>query len=325
MPLRRTSIIAALDRLTRAFRLRSRAVERRLRRIPPIVLVMRTVQEMSDDDATHMSASVAYYVLFSIFPLLLGIIAVLSFFQEPQEIQSQLTEFAGDYLPGSRELIDTNVDAVLRFRGALGVFAILGLFWSGSAIFGAVTRAVNRAWDVHTDRPLFISKPRQLAMAVGVGVLFGLSVASATFARLAEGFAEYDVPGVEILVNVVVVAVLQGTSFLFTLLIFLLIYKFMPNTRTYWRYIWPGAVVAAVLFEAAKNMFILYLGRFASFENVYGSLTPVIVLLLWAYLSSLILILGAELSSEYGRMRRGVGRGVLLHPQRRTSRPDPED
>ena len=130
---------------------------------------------------------------------------------------------------------------------------------------------------------------------------------------------EYDVPGIDVLVNVVVVALLQGSSFVLTLAVFLLIYKFMPNTRTYWRYIWPGAVVGAVLFEAAKNLFIVYLSRFASFENVYGSLTPVIVLLLWAYISALILILGAELSSEYGRMRHGVARGLLLHPRHPTS------
>ena len=90
--------------------------------------------------------------------------------------------------------------------------------------------------------------------------------------------------------------------------IFLLIYRFMPNTKTYWRYIWPGAIVAAVLFESAKNLFLTYVDQFANFENVYGSLAPVIALLLWAYVSSFILILGAELSSEYGRLRRGVRR-----------------
>jgi membrane protein len=113
---------------------------------------------------------------------------------------------------------------------------------------------------------------------------------------------------------------LQGTSLLLTLCIFLLIYRFMPNTKTYWRYIWPGAIVAAVLFESAKNLFLTYVDQFANFENVYGSLAPVIALLLWAYVSSFILILGAELSSEYGRLRRGVGRGVLLHPREESGR-----
>ena len=81
--------------------------------------------------------------------------------------------------------------------------------------------------------------------------------------------------------------------------------------------------MATVLFELAKTMFILYLERFAGFESVYGSLGDVIVLLLWVYVSSLILILGAELSSEYGRLREGVGRGVLLHPRGATPQMKP--
>ena len=287
-------------------------------------LLVRTAQEMSDDDATHMAASVSYYALFSIFPLLLGLIMFLSIFLESSEVQTKLTEFTGDFLPGSKELIDTNIDAVLKLRGALTLVAALGLIWTGSAIFGALTRAVNRAWDVHRDRPFHISKPRQLAMALGVGVMFLVSLGSATAVRLSERFADSDVAGAAFLVNVGGQVLLQGTALLLTLGTFLMIYKFMPNTKTYWRYIWPGAVVGALLFELAKNLFILYLNRLSSFENVYGSLAPVIVLLLWAYVSSLILIMGAELSSEYGRLREGVDRGVLLHPMDHSSEGEAE-
>ena len=304
-----------MHRIVSAFRLRARSVSERLRRFFVVALLLRTLQEMSDDDGTHMAASVAYYALFSLFPLLLGLIAIMSIFLEPEDLQNRLIDFTADYLPGSKELIETNVDAVLRLRGAVGAFAVVGLLWSSSAIFGAVTRAVNRAWDVHRDRPLYVSKPRQMAMALGVGALFLLSLTAATFARSATRLANYDLPGLDFLVNVFARVLFQGGSFVLMLCVFLFVYKFVPNTKTYWRYIWPGAVLAAVLFELAKNLFISYLNRFASFENVYGSLTPVIILLLWAYVSSLILIVGAELSSEYGRMRHGVARGVLLHPK----------
>ncbi|MCH8206884.1 MAG: YihY/virulence factor BrkB family protein [Chloroflexi bacterium] len=294
---------------------RTRPWRDRLKQRFLVALMLRTMREMSDDDATHMAAGVAYYALFSLFPLLLGLIAVLSLFLEPQEIQSRLTDFSSDYLPASDQLIDSNLDAVLKVRGALGVFAVVGLLWSGSAIFGAISRAVNRAWDVHIDRPFFISKPRQLGMALGVGVLFLGSLSIVAVVRATGRLTELDVPGIGPVVDWLVPVLLQGSSFAMTVMMFLLVYKFMPNTRTYWQYIWPGAMVAAVLFELAKNMFVLYLSEFASFQNVYGTLTPVIVLLLWAYVSSLILIFGAELSSEYGRLRRGVGRGVLLHPR----------
>ena len=314
-----SSITTSVRRLTHAVRRRADAVGERLLRIFVVRLFVRTVQEMSDDDGTHMAAGVAYYALFSLFPLLLGLIAILSWLLGSEDVETRFTDFVTDFFPGSEELIDSNIDSVAGLRGALAPVAIIGLFWSGSAIFGAVNRAVNRAWDVHVDRPFHISKPRQMVMALAVGFIFVVSLSTATFVRVAGRFGDTDVPGLEVLVGVGIRVALQGTAFVLTLSMFLLVYKFMPNTKTYWRYIWPGAVLGAVLFEVAKNLFILYLNRFANFQSLHGSLAPVIVFLTWAYVSSLILILGAELSSEYGRLRMGVDRGVLLHPRRPSS------
>ena len=304
----------ALRRMESSVRRRADAVINRLRRRFLVALVVRSLQEMSADDGTHMAAGVAYYAIFSLFPLLLGLIALFNFLPESETTQAQLSVFVADYLPGSEELLERNVE----LGGALGFVAIFGLIWSGSAIFGAVTRVVNRAWDVHKDRPLFISKPRQMAMALVVGIMFLLSLGAATFVNAAGEYADSDLPTLGFLVETGGMVMLQAMAFLLTLSTFLLMYKLMPNTKTYWRYIWPGAIVATVLFELAKSMFILYLDLFAGFQSVYGSLGDVIVLLLWVYVSSLILILGAELSSEYGRLREGVARGVLLRPRAST-------
>lgn len=284
---------------------------RRIGEMFVVRLTVRTVQEISDDDVTHMAAGVAYYALFSLFPLLLGLIAISSFFLESERIQTQVIDLTGGFLPGSGELVQDNINAVLGLGGALGLFSVIGMMWSGSAIFGALNRSINRAWDIQTDRPLYKGKPRQLLMALAVGVLFILSVSSATVVRTAGDLAQYNVPVLGFLVQQIGQILLQGFSFILVLAIFLLIYKFMPNTKTHWKYIWPGAVLGAVLFELAKNLFILYLER-SSYQNIYGSITPVIVLLLWAYVSSLIVLAGAEISSEYGRMRNNVERGTLL-------------
>ena len=267
---------------------------------------------MSADDATHMAAGLAYYSLFSIFPLLLFLIAAFGLFLDPESIQSRVTDASSVYFPGSDQLIGENLNATAGVRGALGAFGILGLLWSGSAVFGAVSRSVNRAWDIHIDRPFFINKPRQLGMAAGVGLLFLGSLSMATLARAANRLIDADAHLLGPFLHSLETAILQALSFGLTAAMFILMYKFMPNTRTQWRYIWPGAISAAVLFEVAKTFFVLYLTRFTNFENVYGALTPVIVLSLWSYLSGLILIFGAELSSEYGRMRLGTDRGVLI-------------
>ena len=293
-------------------RYRSRTVVQRLRRMLIVMLVLRTLQEMSDDDATHMAAAISYYALVSLFPLTLGLIAIMSFVQDapsPDTITSWVTSF----LPGSENLVKVNIEAVLAVRGTIGVFAVLGLFWAGSAIFGGITRSINRAWDVHTDRPLYLSKARQLIMAVLTGLLFMFSTSITTFLRVYERFASINFPFGDMLVSSTSLVILHASSFVLVLAVFLMLYKYMPNTKTYWRYIWLGALVAAILFETTKNLFILYLNTFTNFANIYGTLAPVVALLLWTYLSGLILILGAELSSEYGRIRRGIERGVLLH------------
>ena len=287
----------------------------RIRGLFAVELAIRTVREIAEDDVPHIAAGVAYYALFSIFPLILGLISILGFFVEPDEVQGRVIAFTSGFLPGSEDLISANIDAVIGLRGALGFFSLLGLIWSGSAMFGALNRAVNRAWDIHTDRPIYISKPRQLVMAICVGGLFALSMVCAAFVRAVGESAMLSAPVVNMVVNNSGRIALQAMSFILVLMIFLMVYRFMPNTKTYWRYIWPGALVSAALFELSKNLFIIYIERTA-YHNVYGSVAPVMVLLFWAYVSSLIILLGAEICSEYERMKHNVERGVLRHHRR---------
>jgi membrane protein len=271
--------------------------------------MVRTMQELGADDASHMAAGIAYYGIFSLFPLLLGLIALLGMFLPSETVQEELFEFFRQNLPGSVDVLERNIDAVIQLRGALGVLSLIGLFWGGSAVFGAVSRAVNRAWDVHQDRPFLKRKLRDLTMAMGVGILFLLSLGGTSLFAI---LSSLDVPVLGGAVNFGS----RFLAFLFSLAIFLVIYKFIPNTKTYWRYVWSGAVLAAILFEVAKGLFVFYLSHFADYQSVYGSVGSVIVLLLWIYVSAFILILGAEFSSEYGRLREGVSRGVPLAAQR---------
>ena len=302
-----------LRRIKTIARYRTRTAVQRLRRITVLRLIARTLQEMSDDDATHMAAAMSYYALVSLFPLTLGLISITSFFLEDAQTQQTIVDWVASFLPGSESLVTANIDIVLQSRSTIGAFAILGLFWTGSAVFGGITRSINRAWDVHQDRPLHISKARQLVMALLTGLLFAFSTSISAFLRVYQRFASLDFPYAETLVETSSIVILYASSFVLVLAVFLMLYKFVPNTKTYWRYIWVGALIAAMLFEITKNLFIWYLNTFTNFDNVYGTLASVVVFLLWAYLSGLILILGAELSSEYGRIRRGTERGMLLH------------
>ena len=290
-------------------------IKTRLRRVPAISLIVRTVQEISADDATHMAAGVAYYSILSLFPLMVGLIALLSLVLNSDTVEAELFGFFRTYLPASTDELESNIEAVRSLRGALGIISILGLFWTASAVFGAISRSVNRAWDIHQDRPFYIAKLRHMGMAASVGLLFLLSIGTTTALQL---LGRIDLPWLgrlSFLENDGINLVTRPLPFVFTLGIFLLIYKFVPNTVTYWRYIWPGALLAAISFEVGKSIFVFYLDNYANYEKVYGSLGSVIAMLAWTYISAFILIAGAEFSSEYGRMRAGVDRGRLIADQ----------
>ncbi len=287
-------------------------IGRMLLSIPVVLLILRTVREMGRDDATHMAAGVAYYAILSLFPLTVGLLFVFSLILGSGSFEDELVDFFQTYFPGSDELLAQNIQAVQGVRGVLGVIGVIGLFWTASAMFGAISRAVNRAWDIHEDRPFYIDKVRNLLMSCGVGMLFLMSVSATAFLQI---LGRIDLPGLgrlDFLEHGGINLLTRPLPFIFTLCIFLMVYRYVPNTQTYWRYIWPGALIAAIAFEVGKSLFVFYLENFADYAKVYGSLGSVVAFLAWTYISALILIAGAELSSEYGRMSQGVGQGRLV-------------
>lgn len=264
----------------------------------PVVLVWRAVREMGHDDATLLAAGIAFYFLFSLFPLLLGLLAIAGMVFNTEVLQQRFLDFVGENLPGGAGFVERNVRETVRLRGVLGIGAIVGMLWTASAVFAAISKAINRAWGVQQDRPFYIAKPRHLAMALIVLVLFLIS-ATLTAVILPLTQRDLAITGQVFLPHVPTGELpLRALSWLMSFGIFLLIYRFIPNCKTYWRYVWPGAAIAATLFELGKSGFVWYLEEFANYSQVYGSLASVIVLLFWAYLSALILLLGAEISSE---------------------------
>jgi membrane protein len=197
-----------------------------------------------------------------------------------ESTQQEFLNFVADNLPGSADFVGENLNRVISARGALGLGAALGLLWSASAVFGAVALVVNRAFDIHRDRPFYIAKPQQLGMALGVGILFVLSLAASSAIQLLSQ-SDLGLPGQAILKLGVVSVLLRIIPWAISFSIFLVLYKFLPNGKTYWRYVWPGAVAAGLLFELSKSLFVWYVGTFGNYAAVYGPLTAVIVLMFW--------------------------------------------
>ena len=284
---------------------RRRTHPKMLARNRPLFVTWRLVQTMRANDATHMAAGVAYYAVFSLFPLVMGMVSVAGFLMSSPEIQGKLLAYLSDNLPGTKFLTTDNLGELVELWGALGIGAIIGLIWATNGLFAAINRAVNRAWRIPRERPFFIAKPRQLALAFAVIILFLTSAfATSVVEVLVEPGRDLGIPGLSNFLDMGgAEGMLRATSFAATFSVFLLLYKFAPDCKTYWRYVWTGAVVAAVLFEAGKALFAWYLETIALYTEIYGSVASMVVLLTWIYLSSMILILGAEVASEFSRSR----------------------
>ena len=274
-----------------------------------VELARRTWRELGDDYAVDLAASISYYAILSLFPLAIGLVSLFSLVLEADAVEREVFGFFHTYLPGSEGILAANVEAVGNVRGLLGIISAVGLLYTSSLLFGAITRAVNRAWDIPHDRPFYIEKPRHIIMTLSVAPLFVLSI-GATTALQVIGNDELPILGfLAFLEHNGINTLARPLPFVFSLLIFLLIYKFGPYTRTYWRYIWPGALLAAFLFDVGKSVFVFYLENYAAYERIYGTLASVIVLLAWTYMSGMIVVIGAEVSSENQRMGLGMSRG----------------
>jgi membrane protein len=279
-----------------------------------LVLTARVAKEMQQIESTHLAAGVAYYALLSLFPLLLGLLALGGILLSSEGTYQGLLSFVTENLPGSKAFVEQNVGEVVEFRGVVGVGAILGFLWTASIGFGAVARSVNRAWGIRVNRPFYVAKPLHILMALAVGALFLISTsATSVIEVITDPERDFGIPAQEFFLQLGLGHLaLRMVPWGINIFIFLMIYRFAPNCKTYWRYIWPGAVVAAVLLEVSKGLFLWYLDNVAIYNQVYGSVTSVIVLLFWIYVSALILILGAEIGAEHSRMRLGIEQGGTL-------------
>ena len=275
-----------------------------LLKIPIVQLIARTVEESGNHDAGQRAAGVAYYAIISIFPLLLGLIAVFGFFLPSLNLQDALLKFVGNNIPGATNILKDNIANVIRLRGVMSILSIVILFWSASALFSSISLAINRAWNISISRHFFIRKASELGMVFGTGILFLLSLGASSIITIMG--SALNLPAADL---IIVYISTKLAAFLLMFAVFLLLYKLLPNTKTYWRGVWPGALLAAILFELARTLFIFYLDNFANYQLIYGSITSIIILLVWTYYSALIMVLGAEFTFQYSRMRYLVAAG----------------
>jgi membrane protein len=270
---------------------RIEGVRARLLRRPFIRFVYNVIRALGRDYAGIMAAGLSYYAFLSLFPLTIGLISILGFLLPSKNVYTVIFNFLSQNIPASTDVLQSAIRDIIQMRGTLGVISIIGLLVGGSGVLSAISLAINRAWGLF-PRPIYIRKPQEIAMVLAIGLIILLLLGLTTGLSFLSSIA---LPGVSILQFFLARAI----SFVLVLAIFLLLYRFIPNTRVHWRDIWRGTLITGIIFQLALYGFTYYLQNFASYQMIYGPLSSLVVILVWIYISSFLLILGAEINAVY--------------------------
>jgi len=267
-----------------------------------VVLLKKAVQEFTTDNCPLLAAAVSYYLLLSIFPFLLGIISLSSFFIDKPALQEQIFQAFKYLIPVSQDFILSITNSVIDERGAIGIIAVILLFVGCIGFFNALRKSLNTAWEIHKSSSIIRSQLTNFAMILGAVLLLFISRFVTIVLNISENIlskiVEQPLTNL-VLLHLLVVIIDIALAFL----VFLILYKFVPERRIRWRDIWGGALTAAVCFEAITILFVLYLNTFNPYNLIYGSLGAIIALMIWTYLAALIFLFFAKISAVNLRIK----------------------
>ena len=273
-----------------------------------LTVLLRSILAFDQDNGAIKSRSIAYYALFSLFPLILVLITISSSLLSTEEAQELILSAMDAYLPSTVPLLEANIGQVLDARSTVSIFAIVGLLWSASGVFTALYRTVNLAWGNPKSQLFWTEKLFGLAVVLLFGVLLLASTLFSTALSVVRNWQNWLVQW-----NLVTEADLSWLldwpstvlSIFVSVVAFIVLYRVIPRNKVTWRDVWVGGLLAGLVWEAARQLYTWYLSNFASYSLIYGSVGAIVGFLLWAYLSSMILLLGAEFTAQHTRWRRG--------------------
>ncbi len=256
-----------------------------------------------NEDSLMVSASIAYHSLLCIFPFLLLLIGLSGLYIERLELAGRLAIVLDRSLPMKPDFILQNLESISRSYGPISVISLFLLLWSSSGIFLPLEKALNRAWDIEAERTWWRRRALAVEMAIILGFLILISSALVGLNVFVHNWMRQWVHGLPTpLIELSYHALIVAITFSMTLVMFILLFERLPNARLRFRQVLPSALVTAVFWEAARSLFTLLLPRF-NYRHVYGPIALFVALMTWAYISSAVVLFGAQVSrSLYGSL-----------------------
>lgn len=261
-------------------------------------VIRRTVREAYNDNCLGMAAELAYYFFFALFPALLFLLALASYFPV-EKLVDDIVRMMGGFVPP--EVLSIISDQIRKIsegeQAGLLTVGVLAALWSSSAAMTSIIDTLNRAYDIEEGRPWWKVRLTAIGLTVGVAVFilvsFGLVIVGPTLAEkiaawshLGSGFAWTW-------------KILQWpVVFALTSVGIALIYYFAPDAEQDWVWLTPGSIFATTMWLIASLAFKYYVATVGRYTEAYGAIGGVMILMLWFYISGLAILLGAEMNAE---------------------------
>jgi membrane protein len=269
-------------------------------------VLRRTANEFREDNLTDWAAALTYYGMLSLFPGMLVLISALRL--TGPTITKRVIDTITGMAPGpTRDILRTAVGSLQHSQqstaGILAIGGLAGALWSASAYLGAFMRASNAIYDVPEARPVWKTLPIRIGVTIVTGVMLAATALAVVFtgglARQVGRLLHLGAGAVLVwdIAKWPVLAIMVS-------LLFAILYWATPNARLGgFRWVTPGGLLAVVVWLTASAGFAFYVARFGSYNKIYGSMTGVIVFLVWLWISNIAVLLGAEFDAELQRQR----------------------
>jgi membrane protein len=275
-------------------------------------ILKRTKKEINNDHITVIAAGTAFFFLLGLIPGLAALISIYGLIADPMQVREQFAAVSGVLPAAVTELLSQQMERIASNSGAAGLGAVIGILlalWGGSAAVKTLMMALNITYDEEEKRGFI--KRTAMALLLTLGAVVTGIIAITLIVALPAILSFIGFRGnADLIANLIrwpllaIIAVVSLT----------VVYRFAPSrTNPQWRWVTWGSVVAMVLWVGASALFAFYVSNFGKYNETYGSLGAVVILLMWLYISAFAVLLGAELNSE---MEHQTARDTTERPEK---------
>lgn len=281
----------------------------------PFSLLWRALVKFNDDNGLFLSSGITFNILINLIPFVMLLLASIgTYLYNDQAVLDYIRHYLRDVAPVLDPRIMNNLMEVIQNRRIVGILGFIGFLWLSACVFGALRTALNIVFQVEKKRGILRGIGTDLLMILLTGILLLVSMILSSAVTFLQGY-QGRIP---VAIGPTLQWILKYLiPFCLTVGMFFFIYKIIPYKEILFLSALRAALFTSLLWEIAKHLFTWYIANLAEYTIVYGSLSTLVVFVLWVYYSSSILLLGGELTCllEEDRQMKGA-----MHTRRRDKR-----